>query len=118
MDTHRPEVVDKDVEHTEDNDQDDSTPFCFESNNNHDRGNETNAADNDSPQAPFARKDESNEQKDEQDPASKLNVHLAVLLLELWKTSGHELLAHPGVRKDHEETTDDTEIADNEGYVN
>lgn len=115
--TYSPEVVDKDVEHAQNGDENDGAPLGLEANDNHDASNETDQDDGNATNAPLASEDEANEQEDEQNTASELEVHLAILLIELRKTGRSELFADPAVRKDHEQTAHDTEVAQEEVEV-
>lgn len=115
--TYSPEVVDQDVEHTQQHNQHDRTPLGLESNNDHDTRDEAEQADNNAPETPLAGEDESDEEEDQQHTTSELDVHLAVLLIELGKTGGDELLAHPRVRENHEQATDNTQVAEEEVEV-
>ena len=115
--TYRPEVVDKDVENAQDGDEDYGTPLGLETNNNHHAGNETNHDDRNATNAPLAGKDEANEEENEQHAASELEIHLAVLLIELRQAGGRELFANPAVGQDHEQATHDTQVTQEEVEV-
>lgn len=112
-----PEVVDQKVENAENNNQHDGAELGLESHNDHDACDESEQADADSPEVPVAAEDEANEEEDEQDTASELEVHLAVLLVKLGETSRSKLLADPRVGKDHEKTSHDGQIAKEEVEV-
>lgn len=112
-----PPVVDVEVEDAEDEHQHNSRELGLEANNDHDAGNQSEQASNDSPEAPVATEDEANEEEDEQDTSSKLEIHLLVLLVELGKTGRGKLLANPRVGQNHHETTHDREIAQEEVQV-
>jgi hypothetical protein len=113
----RPEVVDQDVEHTEDNDQQNRAELGLEPYNHHDAGHEANQADKDSSKAPVAAEDKANEEEDEQHATRKLEVHLAVLLVELRQAGGREPLAHPRIRQDHQEPAHNRQITQEEVEV-
>jgi len=115
--TYRPEVVHENVEHAEKHDENDSAPLGLESDDHHDAGNESEQADYDTPEGPLAREDESDEQEDKKNATSELEVHLAVLLVKLRETGRNKPLANPGIRKDHEKTTDHTQVAQEEVQV-
>lgn len=115
--TYRPEVVHQDVEHTQDQNQHDSAPLGLETNNDHDARDEPKQANQYTPKTPLAGKHESDEQENQQDPPGQLDVHLAVLLIELGQAGRHELLADPRVREHHEQTSDDTQVAQEEVQV-
>lgn len=62
----------------------------------------------------MASEDKSNKEEDQKNTASQLEVHLAILLVES-RESGKSLgLAHPRVRQDHEEATNDGKISEEE----
>lgn len=112
-----PEVVDQDVEDAQDEDEQDGAQLGLEANDDHDAGNEAENADGDAPEAPLARRDETDKEEDQQDAARQLEVHLAILLIELRKTGGGEPLAHPRIRQDHEEPSNDRQVAQEEVQV-
>ena len=115
--TYRPEVVHKNVEDAQNHDKHNGTPLRLESNRNHDTSHSADQNHKHSPEAPLASEDEADEQEDEKDTTSKLEVHFAVLLVELGETCWGELLAHPAVRQDHDETAHDGEISQEEVEV-
>jgi len=115
--TYRPEVVDKDVEDAQDGDEDDGAPLGLETHNDHDAGDESDHDDRHATNAPLAGEDEANEQENEQDAAGELEVHLAVLLVELGQAGGRELFADPAVGQDHEQAAHDAQVAQEEVEV-
>lgn len=117
LSTYRPEVVDKDVEDAQNGDENDGAPLGLEANDNHNASNKTDQDDRNATNAPLASENEANEQEDEQNTASELEVHLAILLVELGKTGGSELFADPAVGKDHEQTAHDAKVAQEEVEV-
>lgn len=62
----------------------------------------------------MAGEDKSNEEENQQHTTSKLDVHLAVLFIQLGQSGWDELLADPRVGENHEQTADDAEIAQEE----
>lgn len=66
-----PPVVGKDVEDTQDDDQERSRPLGFEANSDHDASGKTEKRDKDTTYAPLALEDEANEQEYEQDTAGE-----------------------------------------------
>ena len=114
---YRPPVVDQDVENTENNHEDNGAPLGLESNDNHHARHKSEDAHENPPEAPRAGKDEPDEQENQQHTSRELDIHLAVLLVELREPGRDEALAHPGIREDHEEATNDAEVADEEGEV-
>lgn len=117
MRTYRPEVIHKQVEDAQDNDQHDRAPLGLESNNHHDACHESQYAHEYPPKAPIAREDEPDEQKDQQYPARQLKVHLPVLFVDLGKACGCELDANPRIGQNHEETAHDRKVAKEEIQV-
>jgi hypothetical protein len=112
-----PEVVDQKVEDAEDDDEHNGAELGLESNDDHNAGNEPKQANTDPPEAPVATEDEADEEEDEQDTTSELEVHLAVLLIESRETSRGKLLADPRVGKHHQEAPHDGQVAQEEVEV-
>jgi len=112
-----PKVVDQNVENTQNQDEQDGAELGLEAYNHHDTSDGADQNDHDTAKAPFASEDESNKEEDEQHATSQLDVHLAVLLVELWQTGWSKLLANPRVGKNHQETTHDRQIAQEEVEV-
>ena len=102
-----PEVVDQDVEDTEDQDKQDGAELGLEAYDDHDTSHSADQNDNDATEAPLAGKDKSNKEEDEQHATSQLDVHFAVFLVELWQTSWGEPLTNPRVGENHQQTTHD-----------
>jgi hypothetical protein len=115
--TNRPEVVDQHVEDAQDHDQDGRAPLRLESDDNHDARNQTDHADQDSPDAPVALEDEANEEEDQQDSTGELEVHLPVFLVQGREAGRRKSLADPAVRQDHQKTAHDGEVAEEEVEV-
>ncbi|QBZ54630.1 hypothetical protein PoMZ_10336 [Pyricularia oryzae] len=76
--------------------------------------NQADDGDHDPPDAPLASEHKADEEEDEQNTAGKLEVHLAVLLLELRQAGKVDGLAHPRVRQDHDQATHDRQVAQEE----
>ena len=112
-----PEVVDQQVEDAENDDEHDSAELGLETDNNHDASDKSKQTDADSPEVPVAAEDEADEEEDEENTARELKVHLAVLLVELRKTSRGKLLAHPRIRKHHQKSSHDGQVAQEEVEV-
>jgi hypothetical protein len=112
-----PEVVDIKVENAQDEHEHDGRELGLETNNHHDTSDESEQAGNDSPETPVAAEDEANKEEDKQDTARQLEVHLLVLLIERRQTSRSELLANPRVGKNHEQSSHDRQIAQEEVEV-
>lgn len=108
--SYRPEVVHEDVENAENHNEHDRAPLRLESNDDHNTCHSTDEDDQYTPKAPLTGKDEADEQEDEKHSAGKLEVHFAVLLVQLRKTRGGKLLPYPAVRKDHDEPTHHREV--------
>lgn len=68
---HRPPVVGENIEGAEDENQECSRPFGLEANRDHSTCAQTDDRDKQTCNAPFALDNESQEQEDEQDTASK-----------------------------------------------
>ena len=82
--TYRPEVVNKYVEDAENNHQHNRAPLGLESNYNHDTSTESQYANQYPPEVPVTSEDKSNKQEDQKNSSGKLEVHLAILLVDLW----------------------------------
>lgn len=117
MCTHSPKVVDQDVEDAQNHDEHNGAPLGLESHHDHDAGHKTNDNHDNASKAPFAGEDKANEQEDEQHSASQLEIHLPVLLVKCRQARWSKSLPNPAVGKDHDETTHDREIAEEEVEV-
>lgn len=115
--TYSPEVVDQEVEDAENDDQHDGAELGLETNNNHDASDETNERDNDSPKRPLAAPDEADEQEDQENATSELEVHLSVLLVERRQASESLGFPDPRIGEHHQETTNDGQVAQEEVEV-
>lgn len=115
--TYCPEVVHEDVENAQDEDQQNGAKLGLESDHNHDASHEANQRDHDSPQRPLAAPDEADEQEDQEDTSCKLEVHLAVLLVNRGQTSKSLSFPDPGVRQYHHKSTNNGQIAQEEVHV-
>lgn len=112
-----PEVVDQKVEDAENDDEHDGAELGLETNDDHDAGDKSEQADADPPEVPVAAENEADEEEDEQDATGELEVHLAVLLVELRETSRGELLAHPRIRKHHQQSAHNGQVAQEEVQI-
>lgn len=65
----------------------------------------------------MAAEDKANEEEDEQDAASQLEVHLAVLLVDLGETGKSLGLSDPRVGQDHDEATNDGQVSEEKVQV-
>lgn len=110
--TYSPEVVDKDVEDTQDEDQKSGAELGLESNHNHDTSKQANERDNDSPERPVTAPDKADEQEDEQNTASKLEIHLAVLLVDRGEAGESLGLPDPRVGENHQKATNDGQVSE------
>lgn len=115
--TYRPPIIHEQVEDAKNNDQHNSAELSLEPNHNHDTGNETEEANCDSPEAPVPSENEASEQEDQEHTSGELDIHLAILLIQLRQSSGDEPLADPGIREDHEQAANDGEVAQEEIQV-
>lgn len=66
-----PPVVDKYVEHAQDEDEESGRPFCLETDGDHPACTQTDDRHEYSPEAPLSLNDESQEEEDEQDATGK-----------------------------------------------
>lgn len=114
LNTYSPEVVHKNVKDAKNNNQERSAVLGLESNNHHDTSNGSQDAHQDTPQGPLAAEDEAHKEEDQQHTASQLEVHLAVLLIDLGQTSKSLGLANPRIRQDHKQTTDNGQVSEEE----
>ena len=112
-----PEVVDKEIEDAQDDNEHDGTELGLEANDDHDAGHKANDADDHTTDAPFAGKDEPDEEEDEKHAACELEVHLAILLVDLGQARWREALADPTIGQDHQESPHDRQIAEKEVEV-
>lgn len=115
--TYSPEVVDQNVEDAEDQDQEGSAKLGLEADDDHDAGDQAEQGDKGTANGPLAAEDKADEEEDQQDPASQHEVHFAVLLLELGQSCEGFGLAHPRVGENHDQATDDGQVAQEEVEV-
>lgn len=62
--TYSPKVINEDIKHGQQQDQDNSTPLGLEPNDDHDAGNKPKQADEHTPEAPLAGEDEADKEED------------------------------------------------------
>jgi hypothetical protein len=91
--THGPEIVDQNIEDAQNDDQQRSTPLSLEADNDHYASDKPEQADQNPANRPLPGEDESDEQENKQNTASKLKVDLLVLLVDLGETSESKPLA-------------------------
>lgn len=115
--TYSPEVVDKEVEDAENNDEESGAELGLEADDDHDAGASTQDADDDAPDGPGTAEDEADKQENQEDATSELEVHLAVLLVDLGQTGKGLGLTDPRVGEDHDEATNDGQVAEEEVEV-
>lgn len=115
--SYRPEVINEHVKHTQQHDQKNGAPLRLEADNHHDTRQEPKQTNQHTPEAPLAREDKPDKQENQQHAPSKLDVHLAILLIELRQARRDELLAHPRVGKHHKQAAHDAEVAEEEVQV-
>src|SRR2546421_12168030 len=75
---YRPEVVHKQVEDAQQDHQQDGAQLRLESYHNHNAGDQADQADHDSPKTPGSGKDEADEEEHQENPSTKLYIHLPV----------------------------------------
>lgn len=112
--TYSPEVVDQDVEDAENNHEQRRAPLGLEAHHDHNACEKANDRDDHSADGPSSTENKAHEEEYEQDTTSELEVHLAVLLLELGQAGEDLGLAHPRIRQHHEETAHDGQVAQEE----
>lgn len=115
--THSPEVVDQDVEDAEDNNQEGGAVLGLETDNDHDASASSQEANHNTPDGPLAAEDEADEEEDQENTTSQLEVHLPVLLINLGETGKGLGLADPGIGQNHEKTADDGQVSEEEVEV-
>ena len=115
--TYGPEIVHNQIENTQNDNEKSRAELGLESNNYHDTGTGAQDGDSNTPDGPLAAENKADEQEDEQHTSGQLEVHLAVLLIELGQASESLSLAHPRVRQDHEQTANDGQVAEEEVQV-
>lgn len=115
--TYSPEVVDQNVEDTQNQDQEGGTELSLEAHDDHDAGDEADEGDADPPGRPLAAEDEADEEEDEEHATRQLEVHLAILLVECRQTGKGLGFPDPRVGQDHKQATADGEVAKEEVQV-
>lgn len=115
--TYSPEVVDQDVENTQNEDQKSGAELGLETNDNHDTGEETDQGDDNSPERPVTAPDKANEQEDEQNTTGQLKVHLAVLFVNGRQSSKSLGLSNPRIGEHHQKSTNDGQVSQEEVEV-
>lgn len=113
----RPPVVDHNVEDGQEQDQEHGRPLGLESNSDHDTGGKANNRGNDARQRPRTVEGESNKQKDEKNSSSELEVGPLVVLSNRGQAGKELATLVQRVRHDHQETTNDREVAEEEAGV-
>ena len=133
-----PPVVDEDVEDGQCNDQERRGPLSLETDCNHDACRETNEGHQEPNDTPFTPNHETNEKEDKEDTTGQQEtvtmmsldcqnrassqekgnaLFLAVCFAERRKTGKKFLAGIHGVAEDHQETTDDGQVAKEEVEV-
>lgn len=90
-----PEVVHQDVEDTQDEHQQGGAPLRLKSHHDHDARDQADDGDHYSPNGPLSTEHEADKEEDEEHTTSELEVHLAILLLDLGQASEGLGLADP-----------------------
>ena len=88
---YRPPVVREHVEATQYEDEEDGGPFGLETDGNHSAGDKTNDGDENTRNAPFTLKDESEEKEDEENTSSKKEATTMTRVRNLSLTSGTQI---------------------------
>lgn len=109
--TYRPEIVDKQVKDAQNDNEKSSAELGFEAYSNHNRCASAENGDNNTPNGPLAARHEADKQEDEKDTPGELEVHLAILLVDLGETGKRLGLAHPGIGQNHEQSANNGQIA-------
>lgn len=115
--TYSPEVVDEHIEDAKDDDQQRGAPLRLEAHHDHDACKKADDRDNDSANGPRSTENKAHKEEDKQHATGELEVHLAVLLLKLGQAGKDLGLAHPGIGQNHEETTHNGQVAQEEVHV-
>ena len=111
---YRPEVIHNHVENTQDQHQHHSAELSLEAHHHHHTRNKPQAGNHDPAYTPVTGEDEADEEEYQEDTASELEIHLAVLLVDGGKTGGSEPLSDPAVGQHHQETAHDAKVAEEE----
>lgn len=114
---HAPPIIRKDVENTEQDDEEGRGPFCFEANGYHRACCETEERHEYATYVPLSLDDEAEEEEDEEDAASKEEVFLAVCFAHGRDTGKAFLFVDHGFAKHHDETAYDAQVAKEESEV-
>jgi len=112
-----PPIIGKYVEDGQQYNQEGCGPLGLETNSDHDAGGEAEQRHEDTTDAPRTLEDKANEEEDQEDTASKLEVFPPVILSHA-RNAGKKLLSRTqSVTKDHEQATDDGKVAEEEVEV-
>lgn len=111
---HTPKVVDQQVHHTEHENQEDSRQPSLETHNNHDASYKSNHREHYPGQAPLTMEDEADKEEDEQDSSGQLEVLASIRLGKRWQSCKELFLLRQRIRDDHQKSTDDTQISEEE----
>jgi len=114
---HAPPGVSEHVEDGKHDDKEDASPFGFEADCDEDAGGETKDRNEDTGKAPRALEDESDEEENEEHASRQLEVFTPVAFADGGQSGKGGFFVGHGVGEDHEETTDDGEIAEEEVEV-
>ena len=128
-----PPVICKHVEHAQDKDEESGRPLGLESNSNHPARTQPDDRHKHSSDAPLSLDDESQKEEDEQDATGEKeasdpvrnypidaesvifsSLFLPVVLADGWKSGKRSSSCDHRVTKDHEQSTDDTQVAQEE----
>lgn len=112
-----PPIVGENVENAQHHNKECGRPLGLETNGNHDTSGKTNDRNKNAHEAPFALKNEAKEKEDQEDSAGKEEVFPAVVLTKGWQAREDRFTGDHGIAENHEETTNNTQVAEEEVQV-
>ena len=132
-----PPVIGKHVEHAQDEHQESSRPLGLEPDGNHAACSQADNRHEYSPDAPLSLNDESQKEEDEKDATGKkeagksvrndpsevkqsvifVSLFLSVVLADVWESGKRCSPSNHGITKDHEQSTNDAQVAQEEVKV-
>jgi len=112
-----PPVVGESIENTENDNEEGCGPFGFETDGHHGAGGKSEDGDEQPGNGPFTLNDESEEEEDEKDTTRQEEVFPSIGLANGRKSGEEFFTSDHGVAEDHEETTNDAEVTEEESEV-